>query len=257
MPSPTMPGPDDSSSLLDLLRSAPSSALRLSEIIDGTRRSVHQEVEQHLGSFDADIDAETVRRLDAYAKGPGPGAADLGHRLSDVRHALKAVQHDLYLRLTVGQRDDDGTAQVSRRSDLLKLATAVGSSRVATGPTGAVVITFTGSRRTVFLPVASDVAHQLRVAAKKQKEATERRAEDIRGLLAQHVRMADWSDPQAIGVAIGCDETAATVSWWESHVTVGPSPWVEGGVRALCAALLTNRCYVVALANDGTLRVTA
>ncbi|WP_327378681.1 hypothetical protein OG393_32725 (plasmid) [Streptomyces sp. NBC_01216] len=254
MPSPVMPE-TDANSLLGLLRSAPFSAPYLGEIIDWIRRSVHQEAEEGRGSYD--VDAEALRRLDAYATGLGPGAAELGRRLSDARHALEAVQHDHYLRLAVGQGADGSTARVSRRSELLKLATAVGSSRVAAGPTGAIVITSAGSGSTVFRPVDPEVAHQLRGAARERKEATVRRAAAVRDLLAQHVRMVDWSDPQAVGVVVESSDTTVTMSWWESHVAVGPSLWVEGGVRLLCAALLADRGYAVAMAGDGALHVTA
>lgn len=243
----------DANSLLSLLRSAPFSAPYLGETIDWIRRSVQQEAEHGRGSLD--VDTEALRRLDAYATDLGPGAAELGRRLSDARHALEAVRHDHYLRLMVGQGASGGTAQVSRRAELLKLATAVGSSRVAAGPTGAIVITSVGSGSTVFRPVSPEVAHQLRGVAREHKEATVRRSAAVRALLAQHVRMADWSDPQTVGVVVDSSDTTVTVSWWESHVTGGPSLWVEGGVRLLCAALLSDRGYTVTLAFDGALHI--
>ncbi|WP_030230642.1 hypothetical protein [Streptomyces sp. NRRL S-350] len=254
MPSPVM-SETDANSLLSLLRSAPFSAPYLGETIDRIRRSMQKEAEQARGSFDVDVEA--LRRLDAYVTGLGPGAAELGRRLSDARHALEAVRHDHYLWLTVGQGASGGTAQVSRRAELLKLATAVGSSRVAAGPTGAIVITSVGSGSTVFRPVSPEVAHQLRGAARERKEATVRRTTAIRDLLAQHVRMVDWSDPQAVGVVVDGSDTTVTVSWWESHVAGGPNLWTEGGVRLLCTALLADRGYTVTLAGDGTLRIAA
>lgn len=199
MPSPVM-SEVDTSNLLSLLRSAPFSAPYLGETIDWIRRSVRQEVDRARSPLD--VEAEALRRVEAYAAGRGLGAAELGRRLADARHALEAVRHDHYLRLTVGQGAGGGTAQVSRRAELLKLATAVGSARVAVGPTGAVVITSVGSGSTVFRPVSPEVAHRMRGVARGRKEATVRRSAAVRELLAQHVRMADWSDPWTVGVVV-------------------------------------------------------
>ncbi|MFJ5068423.1 hypothetical protein ACIQC7_18710 [Kitasatospora sp. NPDC088556] len=254
MPSPVM-SEADSNSLLSLLRSAPFTAPYLGETIDWIRRSVQQEADRARGPLD--VDTEVLRRLDAYAAGRGLGAAELGRRLAGARHALEAVRHDHYLRLTIGQSATGSTAQASRRAELLKLATAVGSSRVAAGPTGVIVITSAGSGSTVFRPVSPEVAHRLKGVARERKEATVRRSAAIRDLLAQHVRMADWSDPQTVGVVVDGSDATVTVSWWESHVTGGPSLWAEGGVRSLCAALLADRGYTAALACDGTLHIAS
>lgn len=253
MPSPVM-SEVDTSNLLSLLRSTPFSAPYLGETIDWIRRSVRQEVDRARSPLD--VEAEALRRVEAYAAGRGLGAAELGRRLSDARHALEAVRHDHYLRLTVGRGAGGGAAQVSRRAELLKLATAVGSARVAVGPTGAVVITSVTSGSTVFRPVSPEVAHQMRGVARERKEATARRSAAVRELLAQHVRMADWGDPRAVGVVVDGRGATVAVSWWESHAAGGPSLWVEGGVRLLCAALLADRGYTVVLAGDGTLHIT-
>ncbi|MCM2430919.1 hypothetical protein [Streptomyces sp. RKAG337] len=246
--------PTDAHTLLSLLRGAPFSAPYLGETIDWIRRSVRHEVEQ--APFPLDLEDETLRRLEAYAGGTEPGAAELAQRLADVRHAVATVRHEHYTALVIGQSSRSPAARVSRGSDVLKLATAVGRARVTAGPTGAIVIAAGHSGSTVFRPITSESAHRLRNAARERKEESVRRAVAIRQLLAKHVRMADWSDPSTAGVVVDSPDETVSVSWWDSEPIGGPGPWDEGGVRPLCLALLSGRGYTVTLAADGSLSVS-
>ncbi|MEU9256658.1 hypothetical protein AB0D66_33435 [Streptomyces sp. NPDC048270] len=135
-----------------------------------------------------------------YTAGPGLGAGEPARRLADSRHAVAAVQHDHYIGLAIGQGNRSAAARIYRGAEVRKVAAAVGRSRVAAGPTGAVVVTGRTSGSTVFRPVSSETARRVKNAARERRNEAVRRCDAVRRVLAQQVRMADWSDPATVGV---------------------------------------------------------
>ena len=236
--------------LLQLLRQAPYSAPYLLQTIDWIERSVHATADRlpHDG-----LEGVVLERLEAYAGSGQPGAQELTERLADARHALALVLHDQYVGLAAGQPLSAG--QIARRQDVLKLAVAVGRTRACSGLGGAVVIT-SPSGGMVFQPVEAHEAHRIRTAARQVREQAQRRITEVRRLLADHVRMADWSDPHTAGVTVDSNGGGVIVSWWDSASSLRPNPWIEGGVRQLCHALLAHHGYTVTLARDEALEVT-
>ncbi|MBV9024501.1 MAG: hypothetical protein JO362_12095 [Streptomycetaceae bacterium] len=237
-------------SLLHLLRQAPYCAPYLLQTIDWIERSVHTTAGRppHGGLEDTVLD-----RLEEYAASGQPGARELTERLTDARHALALVRHDHYVTLSAGQTLNTG--QIAHRTHVLKLAVAVGRTRVCSGPDGTVVIT-RPSGSTAFQPVDAQEAHRIRTAAQQRREHIQQRITDIRQLLATHVRMAHWTAPQTAGVTVGSSGGAVTVSWWASAPWLGPGPWIEGGVRQLCHALLAHHGYTVTLTPDEALEAS-
>lgn len=110
-----------------------------------------------------------------------------------------------------------------------------------------------------FRPVSPELAHQVKIAAREREREGEavRRSRAVRRVLAQHVRMVDWSEPATVGVVVDSRHETVSVSWWESQTIDGSSLWIEGGVRLLCTAVLSDQGYAVTLAPNGTLHVSA
>ncbi|MGP3690795.1 hypothetical protein ACTVZO_40015 [Streptomyces sp. IBSNAI002] len=245
----------DANTLLDLLTNAPFSVPYLGQTVDWIHRSVQQDAE--LRHLPLGVAAEALQRLNAYAAGSGSGAGELAQRLADARHAVTAVRHDHYIGMAIGQGDSSGAARIHRGAEVRKVAAAVGRSRVVAGPTGTVVVTGRTSGNMAFRPVSPELAHQVKIAAREREGEAVRRSRAVRRVLAQHVRMVDWSEPATVGVVVDSRHETVSVSWWESQTIDGSSLWIEGGVRLLCTAVLSDQGYAVTLAPNGTLHVSA
>ncbi|MGW4890758.1 hypothetical protein ACWEQL_00590 [Kitasatospora sp. NPDC004240] len=233
--------------LIQLLREARYSAPYVRETIDWIERTAQAGPGSDAGSAGA-----VVRSIEDYATGVGPGAEEIAQRLVDVRHALALVDHDHYAMVsTVAQT---GGEEAVRRVQVLRLAVAAGHARVSSTVGGAVTVA-TALEQAVFRPVDAGEAHRLWVAARRLREAVRQHAIAVQDLLGRHVRMADWADAQPEWVTVEAKGAQVSVSWWSSNVQAPLGPWVEGGVRDLCRALLEHHGHSVRSAADGALEV--
>lgn len=58
------------------------------------------------------------------------------------------------------------------------------------------------------------------------------------------MRMADWSKDDGYGVAVDVVRDGVSVQWWPAVVPESRALWEQGGIRALCVALLSARFTV-------------
>lgn len=229
--------------LVQLVRGAPYAAPYLRETIDWIERSAQS---------DPDGMSAAQRLVEDYAAGAGPGARELAERLADARHALAVVRQDHYAVLAAGQAPP--AIGVTRRAHVLRVAVAAGRARVSAGTDGAVTVA-TPPGRVTYRPVEAEEAHRIRITARRSQEAAQKRAAAVRDLLSRHVRMADWSAPEPEGVTVETTGGRVSVTWWSADPIAPVSPWVQGGERELCEALLQHRGYAVRLASDGAVEV--
>lgn len=229
--------------LVQLVREAPYTAPYLRETIEWIERSARADP----------YGMDAVRRaVEDYAAGETPGAGELTERLADARHALALIRRDHYAVLAAG--DAPPMIEVARRAQVLRLAVAAGRARVSAGADGVVTVAAPPGR-VIYWPVETGEAHRIMLAARRSREAARQRATAVRDLLSRHVRMAEWSIPEPEGVAVEATGGRVHVTWWPADPIHTPSPWVEGGERELCEALLLHHGYAVHLATDGSIEV--
>lgn len=198
---------------------------------------------------------ETRLRFDAVNTGTEHVVAlvdDVTERLADARHALTLIRRDHYAVLAAG--DAPPMIEVARRAQVLRLAVAAGRARVSAGADGAVTVAAPPGR-VIYRPVEAGEAHRIMLAARRSRDAARQRAAAVRDLLSRHVRMAEWSVSEPEGVAVEATGGRVHVTWWPADPIQTPSPWVEGGERELCEALLLHHGYAVRLATDGAIEV--
>lgn len=65
--------------------------------------------------------------------------------------------------------------------------------------------------------------------------------------------MVDWSDPASAAGVVDSRHVTVSVSWRESQTIDSSSLWIEGGVRLLCAAILSGQGYAVTLTPNRAL----
>ncbi|MER5550009.1 hypothetical protein ABT072_48405, partial [Streptomyces sp. NPDC002589] len=127
----------------------------------------------------------------------------------------------------------------------LELATEAGRGRVLAAQGGALVVIAEGEEgSTVYRPVSAAQANALRRAARSAKEDAIRHHESAVEALRPHVRMADWSKDDGYGVAVDVMRDEVSVQWWPAAVPESLALWEQGGIRQVCAALLSVRFTV-------------
>lgn len=237
-PAAPLPVPDSyAQTELRLLRRSSFTASYLPQVIDFVVRSV-------VGSeFAAPGEQQAVqihRYLVRYAATGQPGSRELARAMLNVRHAAELVQHEHY-RASAVPATKPAFAICGRR--LLELAAEAGRDRILPAQGGALVVVEPDGSSTVYRPVPAAEARDIRVAARRAKEGATRLHERVVGALSPHVRMADWSKDEGYGVAVdimqGAD-TAVSVQWWPASLPETRALWEQGGIRRLCAYLLSN-----------------
>ncbi|MGQ4404861.1 hypothetical protein ACN6K4_006933 [Streptomyces hayashii] len=231
---------------LRLLRRRPFGAGYLTQVIDLAIREVVR------SQFDEPDEREAAlvhQRLTRYAANGQPGSTELARAMLAVRHALDLVRHGHYRASAVPESGPDTTVAAEQ---LLELVTAAGRDRVLAAQGGALVVFAENEEAsTVYRPVSAAQTHALRRAARSAKEEAIRLHEGAVEVLRPHVRMADWSKDDGYGVAVDVVRDGVSVQWWPAAVPESQALWEQGGIRALCVALLTAR-FAVSCGDEGT-----
>ncbi|WP_331729320.1 hypothetical protein OG592_43680 (plasmid) [Streptomyces avidinii] len=224
---------------LRLLRRRPFSAGYLTQVIDLAVRKVVR------SQFDEPDEGEAAlvhQRLTRYAANGQPGSTELARAMLDVKHALDLVRHGHYRASAVPESGLDTTVSAER---LLELVTEAGRDRVLAAQGGALVVFAEDEEAsTVYRPVSAVQAHALRRAARSAKEEAICLHGGAVEVLRPHVRMADWSKDDGYGVAVDVVRDGVSVQWWPAVVPESRALWEQGGIRALCVALLSARFTV-------------
>ncbi|MEV6583852.1 hypothetical protein AB0M92_37610 [Streptomyces sp. NPDC051582] len=231
---------------LRLLRRRPFCAGYLTQVIDLAIREV---VPSQFDDPDEREAALVHQRLTRYAANGQPGSTELARAMLAVRHALDLVRHGHYRASAVPESGPDTTVSAEQ---LLELVTEAGRDRVLAAQGGALVVFAENEEvSTVYRPVSAAQAHALRRAARSAKEEAIRLHEGAVEVLRPHVRMADWSKDDGYGVAVDVVRDGVSVQWWPAAVPESQALWEQGGIRALCVALLTAR-FAVSCGDEGT-----
>lgn len=230
---------------LRLLRRRSFGAGYLTQVIDLAIREVLP------SQFDEPDEREAAlvhQRLTRYAANGQPGSTELARAMLAVRHALDLVRHGHYRASAVPERTRHGrlrgtAARTGHRSRPGPSARGAGGALV--------VIAENEEASTVYRPVSATQTHALRRAARSAKEEAIRLHEGAVEVLRPHVRMADWSKDDGYGVAVDVVRHGVSVQWWPAAVPESQALWEQGGIRALCVALLTAR-FAVSCGDEGT-----
>ncbi|KOV54697.1 hypothetical protein ADL00_29580 [Streptomyces sp. AS58] len=224
---------------LRLLRRRSFSAGYLPQVIDLAVREVVR------SQFDEPDEREAAlvhQRLARYAANGRPGSAQLARAMLDVKHALNLVRHEHYRASAVPEGGLDTTVSAEQ---LLELVAEAGRDRVLAAQGGALVVLAEDEEAsTVYRPVSAAQAKALRQAARSAKEEAIRLYEGAVEVLRPHVRLADWSRDDGYGVAVDVIRDEVSVQWWSAALPEFLALWEQGGVRQLCAALLSDRFTV-------------
>ncbi|MFD4609951.1 hypothetical protein ACFWOT_17995 [Streptomyces sp. NPDC058440] len=224
---------------LRLLRRRSFSAGYLAQVIDLAVREVVR------SQFDEPDEREAAlvhQRLTRYAANGRPGSAELARAMLDVKHALDLVRHGHYRASAVPESGLDTAVSAEQ---LLELVAEAGRDRVLAAQGGALVVLVEDEEAsTVFRPVSTAQAKALRQATRSAKEEAIRLHEGAVEVLSPHVRMADWSKDDGYGVAVDVVRDEVSVHWWPAAVPESLALWEKGGIRQLCAALLSARFTV-------------
>jgi hypothetical protein len=224
---------------LRLLRRRSFSAGYLAQVIDLAVREV---VPNQFEEPDEREAAQIHQRLTRYAANGQPGCAELARAMLDVKHALDLVRHGHYRASTVPESGLDTTVSAERLFELLAEA---GRDRVLAAQGGAVVVIAEDDETsTVYRPVSAAQANALREAARTAKEDAICLHARVVEALRPHVRMADWSKDDGYGVAVDVVPAGVSVRWWPAGLPESQELWEQGGIRALCVALLSARFIV-------------
>lgn len=224
---------------LRLLRRRSFRAGYLAQVIDLAVREV---VRSQFDEPDEREATQVQQRLTRYAANGQPGATELARAMLDVKHAIDLVRHGHYRATTV---PESGPATTVSAEQLLELITEAGRDRVLAAQGGALVLLAEDEETsTVYRPVSAAEANALRQAARSAKEEAIRLYESAVETLRPHVRMADWSKNDGYGVAVDVVNGEVSVQWWPASLPESQELWERGGIRALCAALLSARFTV-------------
>ncbi|MET9103823.1 hypothetical protein [Streptomyces antibioticus] len=237
--SAVVPAGSSKQTALRLLRRRSFSAGYLAQVIDLAVREVLA------NQFDEPDEREAAlvhQRLTRYAANGRPGSAELARAMLDVKHALDLVRNGHYRASAVPESRLDTVVSAEQ---LLELVAEVGRDRVLAAQGGALVILAEDEgASTVYRPVSAAQAKALRQASRSAKEEAIRLHEGAVEVLSPHVRMADWSKDDGYGVAVDVVRDGVSVQWWPAAVPESLALWEQGGIRHLCAALLSARFTV-------------
>jgi hypothetical protein len=229
---------------LRLLRRASFAATYLPQVIDFIVREVTGSEFTRPGDQEA---AQIHSRLVRYTVHGQPGALELARGMLNIRHAVDLVQHEHYRASAVSSERRDTAVS---RAQLLQLCVTAGRERVLRAQGGALVIAAADGSSTVYRPVTAAEARATKIAARNAKEETIRLHEQVVGVLAPHVVMADWSRDEGYGVAVDIALEAMTVQWWPASLPQTRALWEHGGIRELCATLLSSSFRVTPVAGQ-------
>ncbi|MEU5137058.1 hypothetical protein [Streptomyces californicus] len=233
---------------LRLLRRRAFSAGYLGQVIDLAVREAAR------SQFDEPDEREATRIyrwLTSYAVNRQPGCTELARAVLDVKHAQDLVRHAHYRASVVPASGLDTTVTAEQ---LLELATDAGRARVLAAQGGVLVILAQNeTASTVYRPVSVAQARARREAERDAKERAIRHHAGVVALLRPHVRMADWSKGDGCGVAVDVVRNGVSVEWWPASLPESWAMWEEGGIRQLCAELISAR-YSVNASDDGAHR---
>ncbi|MGY4963697.1 hypothetical protein [Streptomyces sp. 900105245] len=232
---------------LRLLRRRSFTAGYLEQVID---LAVREAVSSQFDEPDEREAALIHQRLTRYAANGRPGSTELARAMLDVKHALAMVRHGHYRASAI---PESGLDMAVSAEQLLELVAEAGRDRVLAVQGGAALVVLAEDEvsSTVYRPVSAAQAKALRQAARSTKEEAIRLHEAAVEALSPHVRMANWSKDDGYGVAVDVARDEVSVQWWPAAVPESLALWEQGGIRQLCAALLSAR-FTVSDGNERT-----